>query len=401
MSGYSILFNIVLQHEYFSNGKCSDFEILPAADCFTLLKKLNIQLRNTGNGLVALIKENETHQPYINTPDARHYHDIYDKTVFRFFLKLKNPLFLNYTSINAACNNNNKFYFSNRAQNYFNNARYLSTAARAFGVDTQYFPGDLATETQTGKVYESLTKYTGKKKSELSDPALWAPKDFQYASEKDMVVYTSGNYTFQLSEAANKAKITILGFNYQSPNGAYDLPAGEIRTQTFDDLTGKVTVNLAGLPPGKYVINVNDESETVYYNPSVSAADIFGVIEIFNFLPGDAEYSLLDKDEKIKHVTYHICFPARRVLWKYKRKDGKAEAITDIGDNRYKFNLTGDEFISSVPIPFSQNPLKTLKLEFNTSDYNLFPLPNPPLDRLSKFTQNNYDYFCSEVNLNY
>ena len=110
---------------------------------------------------------------------------------------------------------------------------------------------------------------------------------------------------------------------------------------------------------------------------------------------------MLTDEEKLKNITYNIQFSNRRVLWKYIRKDGKAKSITDTGETGYVFKLNGEEFISGNPIPLSEGVLKTLKLEFNSKDFNIHPLPNPGTDHLGKFHQNDYDYLCSEAYLNY
>jgi len=47
----------------------------------------------------------------------------------------------------------------------------------------------------------------------------------------------------------------------------------------------------------------------------------------------------------------------------------------------------------------SESVLKTLTLEFNTTDFKLSPLPNPSPERFSKCNQNDYDYLCSEIYL--
>jgi hypothetical protein len=125
------------------------------------------------------------------------------------------------------------------------------------------------------------------------------------------------------------------------------------------------------------------------------------VIEIFSHLPGDDDYSLLTADEKLKNPRYQLHFPNRRVLWKYIRKDGKAESITDTGETGFAFNLSGNDFVSAFPIALSENVIKTLRLDFNTKDFRIFPLPNPQVKRLATHNQHDYDYFCSEVYLNY
>ena len=458
-SQYNILFSIVLQHEYFQNRRCTDFEISPSADCLVQLKRMNIQWRFFENRYYAFIEENSRHEPVLNTASAKYFRKDWGKTALRFYLKLKNPLFLNYTNIDRAYGNQKKFYFSNGAKNQDNGILYLSAPVPPFTNDKQYVPGNLAKDSRTGIVYEALKKYTGKKKAELTDPALWAPKSLlnlgypvadykagrpyspgdvikspsgdlfeairkhaggnekdldnaslwssrgkgqlQYATSQDLVTCCNSKFVFLLSEPVKKADVSVFGYNYQATTPAYDVPVRENHATVFSTPVGSIPVNLSGLQPGRYDIKVNKETIPIYYDPAVDFSTTLGVIDIFNHLPGTDEYAFLTDEEQIRSATYQIFFPARRVLWKYIRKDGKADSITDTGDTGYAFTLKGDEFISSIPLPLSESPLKTLRLDFNTADFRLFPLPNPSIERLRKCTQDEYDYLCSEINLNY
>jgi len=457
---YNIFFTIELLHEYFLNRKCNDLEIKPAKDCMEISRRINIQWRNNENQLMAFIKENDVHEPFINTPPEKLFRKYYDKTVFRFYIKLKDPLFLNYTNIDPSYGSRKKFYFSNIAKNKDNGMLYLTTPVKDHSIGTTYFPGTLVRDPVNGNVFESIKKHISKKKTQLSDTQFWVPKgllhlskpvddysigktylagDFvrkpdtdnvyetirkhtsksvadlddqslwisrgqgqlQYPTDNDIVDYCNGNYVFKVSSPVAKADIAILGFNYNAASPAYEVPVGESEARNFEKPATEVNVNLSSLGPGKYKIKINEETKMVYYDSALKMGDIFGVVEIFNHLPGTDDYALLTADEKIRSIKYQVQFPNRRVLWKYIRKDGKARSITDMGDTGYIFKLNGEEFVSATPIPLSESALKTLKLEFNTKDFSLHPLPNPSVQRLKKFTQNEFDYFCSEVYLNY
>jgi hypothetical protein len=139
----------------------------------------------------------------------------------------------------------------------------------------------------------------------------------------------------------------------------------------------------------------------IYYDPAINSSQTFGIIDIALDLPGQADYALLDDEEKLKSPRFTIQFANRQVLWKYVRKDARAEAVTDTGDTGYTFELAGDAFVSTAPIPLSETVCKTLKLDFNTTDYRLFPLPNPRAGNLGIFRRDEFDYLCSAVYLNY
>ncbi|MEO5889867.1 MAG: hypothetical protein ABIQ31_06410 [Ferruginibacter sp.] len=472
---YNILFTIELLHEYFLNGKARNLEIIPANDCVEINRRMNIQLRNNENRWIAFIRENDLQEPFINSDKDKVYRQFYEKTVFRFYLKIKDPLFLNYTNIELTSVDNMKFYFSNLAANPDNGVLYLSTPVPEFTIGTDYVPGNLVKDPANGNVFESLKKNTAKKKTQLTEAGLWAPKgllnlskpledhvanktyqqgdlvkeldtdnvfeatkkhssinankdlvdkklnlwiprgqgQLQYPTSNDMTECCGNNYLFVLPAPVKTADISIFAFNYNAAKPAFTeeiLPEDpEFKKRKFGTPVGQVNINLSklNLKPGKYKIQVNKESRILYYDPKLTSGEILGVIEIFNHLPGKDEYALLTNEEKIKTTAYQIHFPNRRVLWKYTRKDGKAKSITDTGKTKYEFKLLGEDFVSATPIPLAENSLRTLKLEFNTKDFDLQPLPNPRIQRLGKFKQGEkdekdpFEYFCSEIFLNY
>lgn len=459
-SSYAKLFTVELLHEYFLNRQCIDLDIVPAGDCLEISKRMNIQWRNTENQLIAFIRENEVQEPFINTPPAKFYRKYYNGTVFRFYLKLRNPAFFNYTNINFSYTAKKKFYFSNLAKNEENGLLYLTAPVEEYAAGKDYLPGNIVRDPASGNLYEAIKKNSSTKKTKLTDGSTWAPKgllhlsksiedyatgktyspgglvkepgtdnvfeaikkysgtnvkdlkdpslwvprgqgQLQYPTDNDLIDYGNNNYIFQVSAPINQADISVFGFNFNAAKPDYDLPILEKETRKFPNPVTHVNINLSGLTPGRYEVHVNDDIKTIYYDPFLNAGNLIGVIDIFNHISGKDDYSLLDNDEKIRNVKYNIQFPNRRVLWKYIRKDGKAKSITDTGDTGYLFKLNGEEFVSAGPIPLSESVLKTLKLDFNSKDFSMHPLPNPTVQRLGKFTQDDYDYLCSEIFLNY
>jgi hypothetical protein len=459
-SNYSIFFIIEVNHEYFINNKCEELEIVPTEDCKEISRKMNILWRFLGNRLIGLIRENDVHEPFMNIPPAKVFRKYYDKSIFRFYVRLKNPLFLNFTNINYSYDSGQKFYFSNLSSNKQNSLLYLtlpiedyslgrtylpgamvkdggtgnifeaitknsskkksilsdtlswvpkgilhlSKPIQEFSTSKLYLPGDLALRPHTSEVFEAITKHVGRNENELEDPLIWSARgngQLQYITDNDTIEGCSANYLFKVAAPIPKAEIGVSGFNYNAANPSYDVPVKEMEVRNFREPATNIAVSLSSLSRGKYEITINKEKRRVYYDPILSRGDILGVIEIFNHLPGTDSYALLDEDEKIKSIVYRIQFANRRVLWRYKPKDGKAESITDIGDTGYAFKLNGNAFVSTTPIPLSESVLKTLKLDFNTKDFSLFPLPNPGFQHLGKCSQKDYDYLCSDIYLNY
>ncbi|TDH27279.1 hypothetical protein EXU57_06725 [Segetibacter sp. 3557_3] len=455
-SNYDTFFSIDLFHEYYLTAACPDFEFVPTPDCIELAKRLNIQWRKKPNGLVAFIKVNEVQEPFMNGPHEKLYRKLFQQSRFRFYLRLNNPEFLNYTNTALSSGSNSKYYFSNLAGN---GPLYLSAPVPAYANGTLYFPGDLVADPVTGTVYECLKKHTPKKKAQLHDALSWVSKgesrpasmalDFvtgetyeagtfvkhpdtkllyqtlatttpahsnelddpsiwsfsgsghlQYPTANDRIDYSNGSYSFALPDAVQKADIKIFAFNYDPEQPDYDVEILNKRV-SFDGPLNKIPVDLSSLPPAQYRIQVNKEARNVYVDRSLTQSNAFAIVELFNHLPEQDPYALLSNEEKILQRRYQVHFANRRVLWKYIRKDGRADRITDINEDGYEFGLLGDDFVSKRPMPLSQNIIKTLKLDFNTRDFKIFPLPNPPVNRLAKHHQDDYDYLCAEVRLNY
>ena len=460
-TNYSKLFTVELLHDYFADSKCKGLQILPTRDCASVCKQMNIQLRNNQNELMAFIRENDEQGPFINSGTNQFYHKYYNNIVFRFYITMNSSTLLHYTNIEYAFNDNKKFYFSNLAGNEQNGEFYLTAPVADYTPGNTYNPGALVKDTLSGNVYESLKKtVAAKKKNPLSDTTLWAPKgllylqkpvdDFaekkdyqqgslvkkpgsqnvyeatkrqtsgkitdledttlwlargegqlQYATDNDSIIYCGSKYIVNLPAAITSADIDVYGFNFDAVKPGYAVALLPHEKRNFKTPSTQVSINFETLAPGMYKIKVNDQVAMVYYDPVLNAGNILGVVEIFNHLPASNNYALLDNNEKIRNITYQVRFANRRVLWKYVRKDGRAKTITDTGDTKYEFNLDGEAFISAVPIPLTEFAVKTLKLDFNTKDFALKPLPNPGTERLAICTQDGFDYFCSEVYLNY
>ena len=456
---YSVFFEIELLHEYYANQKCCDFEITPDADTKLIAKSLGLQWRMNGNRLVAMIRVNEFGEPFINRPAKNTIRRFYGGRNLRFLLRLKNPAFANFTNIALSPSAEKKiFYFSNYAANKKSGKLFLSEPIEEYHLNKTYVPGEFILDSSTETVLEAVKKHVLKKKAQVADRTLWKEKGLRHvprlpeeftvgksylsgdivfkpgteaiyecvrrhsaagavdlddsaiwaSREKGVVEYpgvndapdlTGSRYRFSMSAAVQKAEIEVFGYNPASSSFDTSVLAGEIRS--LEEKTSAVVVDLSSLKPGRYKVVINKESRMIYYDTTINPVSSFGIVDIAMNLPGESEYSLLDEEEKLKAPLFTIHFANRQVLWKYIRKDGKAEAVTDTGETGYVFERVGDEFISTVPIPLSETVCKTLKLDFNTKDFRLYPLPNPLAGNLAKFRRDDYDYLCSEVYLNY
>lgn len=458
---YTILFTIELLHEYYSNGRTEDVELLPAADTALLLQKMGVVWRKSGSRYLAYCNAKEktpgVYTPAMNTATQNYFRADFGKTPMRFLVVQKNSQFLNLTALDLV--SGMKYSFSNLAANQKGGTLFLSAPVAPFATGKEYVPGNLVERETNEQVFEALTKHTSTGVGQLTNKTIWQPKGLrfaakplkkftvgksyqqgewvtgtgnkvfeavksttataaselsntklwkargegerQYPTANDRVVYSTGTYHFALSVPAATITINVFGFNYNEAAPAFDVPALQPKVEEWDTVQPEVAVDLSSLPPGKYVVDVNGEKSLVYYDPAFRRGDVMGVVEIFSHLAASSHYAFLTAGEEIRPADYAIHFPARSVLWKYHRKDQRATAITDTGDSAYAFALDGNAFVSSRPIPLSQDPVETLELSFSDSVSKLAPLPNPPAQRLGRTAQNNFTYLSAEMFLNY
>lgn len=404
---YAPFFTLTFLHDYFTSKQCNDLEVAPAVDCLALFNGLSMQYRATGHAFKTWIKVNELGGPFINNPgnippNNKVYRKFYGQDVFRFYLKTRKNAFSNYTNITPVAGK--KYYFSNRADNERNGVLFATAAVPDHANGREYMPGALVLQPGTDKVFEAITKHTSAALGDLGNANLWVELPAAaYATASDQVDFSGGLYAFTLPAPVNRAEITVYGFNFSTVTPGYTVQVGEKEVQYFN--TGEeqsvITVSMRHLKPGRYKITVNSTSREVYYDPALQDESVLGIAELFNHLPATHAYAFLDADEIIQPKQYTIRFAARRVLWKYTRKDGKPKAITDTGPTAHAFTLHTNDFVSQKPIPLAEAALTTLELTFHTPDFKLAPLPNPPIATLGRFHQAGYDYWCSEMYLNY
>lgn len=458
---YSILFSIELLHEYYSNGRTTDVVLIPAADTEALFRRMRIRWRRAGSRYLALLEAREkspgVYLPAINSPTQNFYRQAFGKNVMRFLVVQQTGLFLNFT--NLPLQSGKRYVFSNRSANQRNSSLYLSAPVTAFATGREYLPGNLAMRASNGQVFEALTKHTSTSASQLNNKTLWQPKglrflgrplkkftvgetyqqgewvtgtgnkvfeavryttvsaaseinntalwkeqgegELQYPTANDLVEQSTGFYQFPLAVPASTVTIHVFGFNYNEAAPAFDVPAAKTTVLEFTVPQPEISVNFSSLPPGRYLLDVNGEKAEVYHDPALGSGNVLGVVEIYNHLPGDNEFSFLTAAEEIRQRDYVLHFPARSVLWKYNRKDSRASAITDTGDTGYAFTLQGNAFVSNRPILLSQDAVETLELSFTDTASKLAPLPNPPVVRLGRTQQADFAYLSAELFLNY
>lgn len=181
---YQHLFRLQLMHEYFRDLKPLHLALIPADDCFHLLKGAHMRWQKSGSAYLALVPENGLHEPFTNTiaddgTSEKSYRRAYRKHIFRFYIKHTNHAFANYTNVDLAGARNQVFYFSNLAANRRNNFLFLSQKTADHAAARAYSPGDLVMAPGTDNVFECIRKHTSTASS-LTNNSFWAARGLRF-----------------------------------------------------------------------------------------------------------------------------------------------------------------------------------------------------------------------------
>jgi hypothetical protein len=389
---FGILFIIELLHKFFTDQLCRDFVITPSALTTQALNGHKIIVKQYDNQLYAGIIMDSTGKPF-TIPD--------EGMQMTFFLQLKAPLFFNYTNLPFTYTSGKIYHFTNRNNNSSNGKNFLSLST-PYNNTTTYKPGDLATNA-SGTIFEAIRTSTG-----ITPPAdgvlsnAWIQVDpatsrNRYMSEADAVQWLPSRSTYHFTADQSSANIQVWG---------YDLTARDytrsLLTQTinFTHPSRSFTLDLTGLSPGRYKMNINGTEGGIYINDELIGTDAFAVIEIFQESSLPAANQLLDGSNNLKSPLYSLYFLNRSTIWKYVYAKGIITGLTD-NASIYQFAIgsppSGVVF-SVKPIPLNEKAL-SLKLSIGTQNYSPIECASP--QRLSSTIQNGDAYCCSEIFLNY
>ncbi len=141
----------------------------------------------------------------------------------------------------------------------------------------------------------------------------------------------------------SRAEIAIDGFDFGNlPIPGFTIPIGEKEIQYFNvgEEQSLIPIKLSHLKPGRYKITVNATSKEVYYDPALQDESSYWVSWKYSTIYPRPITTLSSMQARsLQPKQYTIQFPARRVLWKYTRKDARALSLTDTGATAYAFLL--------------------------------------------------------------
>lgn len=395
---YKILFMVELLHDFYKNGQCTDFRIVPSADTALLLRNCKAFHKMIGNKLVVLIKTDTGGKPFIQPATT-------DK--FTFYLELMKPLFITVSNIDETLLATKRFYFSNLSANKVvvapgNELFYLSQPITAYAAATNYKPGEFST--QAGTVYESIKTSTG---VTPPDAANWISRNKnQYATKNDMLQFIPAVHTFSVAPATS---IQVQLFALNTVTNVFDVNVYE-KAFHYKENVNAVQVDLSHLQKAKYKAVINGVVQFVYISNEAVYNNLFAVVELFNHLPNGNDFSFFDagglvKDKIVagKNVWLHfsVRFANRLAFWKYISSRKGIQAIDS--NPAYSFAGNGnpaDYFVSNLPVPLQETPHDFKLTLFQPVSSEPPPAPNPDVHASGMLTKAGNDYYCN-IYLNY
>ncbi len=386
---FQSLFTVRVLHDYYNmhDKRCNDFDIEPAEDCLLLMKNLQILHKNVGNRLLTVAYANKLSN---GTPPPefilKPFIDFKEGIVFRYYLKLKNPHFSNFTAVAVSLAERKRLYFSNLSKNLAGSVLSLSGFVGPFTISRKYEPGDLV-KGPDDNFYESIRRGDGTADSQdLANAGYWlkASANGPFVSGSDQLTLVGNNYEYRLLTPASNIIIKTFSLNRSDSNLPYDSLLSTVE-KNFSQNQDFVSVDFSKTPSGKYKIIVNNETELfVYVDPVALQQNVFGIIDIHHFekVPVDFRFLTIGGDIKVPEPIYTIHFKNRSVIWKYISQNGDI-GITDSAATPQAFlPATGLVIKSANAIGLAEAPLSTLMATRTATGKQIKSLKNPEIEKL-------------------
>lgn len=388
---YKKVFSVELLHDFYADKHCEDFEIIPSVRTTSVLRGHGMLFKMIGNKLVVMVRVDENDKPSI---------DFGRSGKLTFFMKLINPHFINFTNLDYQPSEPKKYYFNNINQTKIGSTLYLNPKVDLYNSANDYAIGNLVANA-SDSVYEAIKPALGASAHALTDKDYWISRGkIQYVNSSHLLEVSPYLYLFN---AASNTSFTVNVFGLNSTSGVYDVQVLDTVNLTFSEPQTTVPVYLEKLLSGKYKIDVNGETKYVYTDSDAVYNNVFGIIEIFNYLPGSNAFALYNSSGVAKQSLFTINFANRSVIWKYIARSSDVTSVNDSRPPADKLSFipqAGNQFISAKPVSVSQKPLTTLSL-VSTALGNISHIANPGTERLGTIEIDGNTYYSAELHLNY
>jgi hypothetical protein len=401
---FQSLFTMQIKHDYYDlhDRRCNDFSIEPTSDCEMLMKNLRMLYKNYYNRFLTVItctKEvNETPPPTFHLSP---FIDVSNGLVLRYYLKLKNLNFSNFTSIALPLSDRKRFYFSNLSKNKIGTTLSLSNAIEPFTLSKMYSPGDLV-KGPDGNFYEAIRLSDGTTDSkDITNSDYWkqALSNSPYVNGSDHVTLVESQYTYRLKIPSTNVITKIFALNKADNNLPYDILVETIE-KAFSQTQETVAVDLSKKAPGKYRIVVNSEEDVwVYVDPLALRSNVFGIIEIHHFEKVPMDFRILTPFSHviIPEPVFTIHFKNRSVIWKYISLNGDIGVLdSNVPPNNF-IPSSGTLVKSEKAIALTESPVSTLTATRTGTGRQIKNLKNPEIGKLSFEKEGETGFFSGNM----
>lgn len=349
---YAVLFEIVLLHDYSSTGCLDRYQIMPTPECRKLMRQYRLLSKMVDNRFVVLIEmENGVPKTAL------------DKNLrFTFSLHIPDPYFCNYTNIDLLSYRKKVLYFSNSTAHSSTGLpkNPLTQPIEAYKSGKNIRIGDIISHNDA--LYEAAVE--SPHKAPQSDSKEWISYEKNriaaYCTIKDLIPLISPTTLLQ---------------EYPDFEGTLNNQVDAAICPT--KATSQNIYSLNGL----YNCKIGKHTSLMYISSLMAQEPPLGIIEIFHNTQLPAGQQLIDADQKLLSPSYSIAFKNRSTWWRYILRGKNAEKIYD-KDDKYRFvKISDKEFVSEMPIPLCQNPIRSLALTLNGIG-TVNTLPNPTTQQI-------------------
>lgn len=321
---YQKLIGIQVLHDFYTSLIASDFTWIPEQNTRRVLNSLGLKTKAKSSG-IRIFAEVDASDKLVKEQQTT-------SVKLVLFMRLDNPLFVNFSDLPFDLDHSKIFYFSNKSSN----KREVFDMGRDSLLLNQ---GDHVTAFDLMKVVGKVYSFV-------------LPGD-DGAKTANLVSLDSGDTLISREEASVDNRYN---FNFQ----------------------------LDGLKAGRYKLEIDGlEKDRFYYADEFSLNRYFAVVEIFS--DTDSDYAYFNPSDEITSKNYSIAFNRRSTFWRYKVVNRNSLDLSDpqIREEATPWDFTmagGNVFTSNTPMPLKEAPITGIALKGdknNNASVLIENLPNP------------------------
>ena len=325
---YQKLIGIQVLNDFYTSLIATDFNWMPEQNTKRILNSLGMRMKADSSGIKLfaevdpsgkLVKEQQT-----------------SPAKLVLFMRLNNPMFVNFSDLPFDLDQSKIFYFSNKA----NNKREVFDMGSHSLLLNQ---GDHVTASDLMKVVGRV---------------------YSFVLDGDDGVKTANLVSLDSGD-------TVISKDEDSVDNRYNF-----------------NFQLDGLNAGRYKLEIDGlEKDQFYFTSEFSLNRYFAVVELYS--DANANYAYFNPANELAAKDYKIIFKHRTTFWRYKvfNRNGLDLSDPEIkeADTPWEFSIGGDNvFTSNTPMPLKEAPIVGITLKGDKNDnasvlIDNLPNPNPSL----------------------